>query len=168
MRTILMGLAAAALVTGCSEPAAKKEKPAAAKALLPGDYELTAKIDQLQSTDNSTPATSGAALKLGAAVVLPDRVCVTAEGIPPAAFAEAGDTCTLADSYMSNGRMSLQFKCNRPGRGQLTQTVDGRFTADSFDTTITTASYFSASGDYAMTRTVTGRRVGDCAAGKAG
>jgi hypothetical protein len=67
------------------------------------------------------------------------------------------------DSYMRGGRMSLQFKCNRPGRGQLTQTVDGTFKADSFDATIITGSLFAGDGDYAMTRKLTGRRVGDCA-----
>jgi hypothetical protein len=161
MRTIMLGFAAAGLLGGCSEPAAEKPAETRAEALQPGEYELTETVTELRSTDNSTPATSA---KVGPARVLAARVCVTAEGIPPAAFAMAGETCTPLDSYMRGGRMSLQFKCNRSGRGALTQTVDGTFTADSFDAKIITGTIFSGDGDYAMTRAMTGRRVGDCAA----
>jgi hypothetical protein len=118
-------------------------------------------VTALHSTDKSTPATKA---DVGPASVLPDRVCVGAEGLPPAAFAEAGDTCSPLDSYMRGGRMSLQFRCNRPGRGTLTQTVDGTFKGDSFDAQIVTGTVFATDGDYQMTRTLTGRRVGDCPA----
>ena len=160
MRTIVLGIAAAALLAGCSEPAPKQEEEKKANALQPGEYELTETVTELRSTDKSTPATSA---KVGPAKLLSERACVTAEGVPPATFAEARDQCTAIDSYMRGGRMSLQFKCNRPGRGQLTETVDGTFTADSFNATIITGSLFSGDGDYAMTRTLAGRRVGNCA-----
>ena len=62
---------------------------------------------------------------------------------------------------MRNGRMSLQYKCTR-GSDQLTQLVDGDFKADSFEAKVTTATYFTGAGDYEMTRTFTGKRVGDC------
>jgi hypothetical protein len=161
MRTIILGIAAATLLAGCSEPAAEKPEEKKADALQPGDYELTMAITDLHSTDRSTPATKA---KVGPATVLPKHVCVDAEGVPPAAFAEGSDKCTASSSYMRGGRMSLQYKCDRAGRGFLTQTVDGTFTADSFDAQIITGSYFTGEGDYAMTRTLTGRRVGDCAA----
>ena len=163
MRTMITVLGAAGLLASCSEPAAETAEVEKAEALQPGEYELTMTVTDLRSTDQTTPATSG---KVGPAQVLPERVCVDAQGLPPAAFAEAGDTCTPSDSYMRGGRMSLQFNCTRAGRGKLTQTVDGNFTADSLEAKVITGSYFSGGGDYAMTRTLAGRRVGDCAAGE--
>jgi len=162
MRTIILGCAGAALLAACSgetEPEAKKE--AKADALQPGEYEYTTKVDERRSTDKTTPATQ---LKVTAAGEAPktDRVCVTAEGIPPMTFAEAGDKCTPSSSYMRSGRLSLQFNCNRSGHGALTQAVDGKFTADSFEATVITSSYFSGAGDYSMTRTLSGKRVGEC------
>jgi len=162
MRTIVLGCAAAALLAACSgeaEPEAKEETKA--ETLQPGEYEYTTRVDELRSTDNSTPATK---LKVAAAGEAPAtaRVCVTAEGIPPMTFAEAGDTCTPSSSYMRGGRLSLQFNCNRAGHGALTQAVDGKFTADSFEATVITSSYFGGDGDYSMTRTLAGKRVGEC------
>ena len=40
--------------------------------------------------------------------------------------------------------------------------VDGKFTADHFEGTATTTTYLTGPGDYALTRTVTAKRVGDC------
>ena len=162
MRTFILGLAAAGLLAGCSEPAAKKAEVKKVDALQPGEYELTMATTELRSTDKTTPATSE---KVGPEKVLPERICIGAESVPPNAFAATGDKCTPLDSYLRGGRISLQFRCDRAGRGQVTQTVDGTFAADSFEAEIITATLFSGSGDYAMTQTVTGRRVGDCAAG---
>ena len=132
-----------------------------AAALTPGEYELVAKVDQLRSTDKTTPGTKS---KVGADPVT-TRTCVGPENkIEPAAFIEAGETCTASDSYMKNGRMNLQYKCNRPGKGQLTQLVDGDFKADSFTGTVRTATYYVGSGDYELVRSVTAKRVGECAA----
>ena len=83
--------------------------------------------------------------------------------IDPKAFAEGDESCTALDSYMRNGRMSLQYKCSR-GSDQMTQLVDGDFKADSFEAKVTTSTYFAGSGDYELTRTFTGKRVGDCPA----
>ena len=43
------------------------------------------------------------------------------------------------------------------------QLADGSFKADRFEAKLSTATYFTGSGDYAMTRTFTGKRVGSCA-----
>ncbi len=166
MRTIILGLASAGLLGACSgDSATEAKKETRADTLKPGEYEFTAKVDAVRSTDNSIPATG---MKVAAAGDAPaaGRVCVGDDGtIDPMTFAEAGDKCTPSSSYMRGGRMSLQFNCARAGRGQLTQLVDGNFTADSFEAKVSTSSYFSGDGDYAMTRTLTGKRVGDCPAG---
>src|SRR5687768_17206035 len=92
MRTIILGLAAAGLLSACSDDAANQPKEEArAEALNPGEYEITAKVDNLRSVDNSTPAT---AIKAGDPPKV-TRTCVPADGaIDPSAFAEANDKCT--------------------------------------------------------------------------
>ena len=165
MRTMILGMAAVGLLAACSEdPAAKPEKAAKAEALQPGEYELTTTVDAVRSTDGTAPATN---MKVAAEGEETEkvRVCVAKDGaIDPLIFAEASDKCTPSSTYMRSGRMSLQFNCNRANRGQLTQTVDGTFTATSFEARVMTSSYFSGPGDYSMTRTLTGARVGDCPA----
>jgi hypothetical protein len=162
MRTIILGLAGAALLAACSDDSATTAKPEEARAdqLKPGEYEITATVDALRSTDKTTPATKS---KVGDPPKV-TRTCVPADGtIPPDAFAETDEKCRSSDSYMRGGRMNLQFKCVRDGE-QLTQMADGSFTADSFTGTVMTATYLSGSGDYELTRTMTGKRVGDCPA----
>ena len=165
MRTIVFGLASAMALAACSEEAPPENKvEAKADALQPGEYEFTVTVDSVRSTDNTTPATN---LKVSAKGEETEKVrlCVAQNGeIDPLIFAEAGDKCTPSSTYMRGGRMSLQFNCSRPKRGQLTQLVDGDFTANSFEAKVMTSSYFAGDGDYAMTRTISGTRVGDCPA----
>jgi len=162
---MILGLAAATLVAACSgDTAQEPKKQAKAAALQAGEYEYTDKVDELRSTDNTAPAT---ALKVAAAGEAPPtaRICVGADGaLDPKIFAEKGDKCTSTGSYMSGGRLSFQFNCTRPGKGGLSQLVDGKFTTDSFEATVTSSTYFSGPGDYTLTRTLAGRRVGDCPA----
>ena len=163
-RSALITIALAGLVAGCSDdaPQANTVEETAA-ALTPGEYELVAKVDELRSTDKTTPATKS---KVGGDPVT-TRTCIGPENkMEPATFAEAGETCTQSDSYMRNGRISLQFKC-RAGQGDLTQLVDGDFKKDSFTAQVRTATYFAGSGDYELVRSFTGKRVGECSA-KAG
>lgn len=167
MRTTILALAAAGLLAACSGDTAQEAKPEEkADALQPGEYEVTDKVDQLRSTDNSTPST---ATKVPVAGEAPRtaRICVGPDGeLDPKIFAEAGDKCTPTGSYMRGGRLSFQFNCTRAGKGGLSQLVDGKFTADSFEASVTSATYFSGPGDYSLNRTLTGRRVGDCPPGE--
>ena len=162
MRTIIIGVAATALLGGCSDssaPAPEAEEVVAAS-LRPGEYEITAKVDALRSTDKTTPASK---MKVGDEPKV-IRTCVPADGaIDPEVFAEAKESCNAMDNYMRNGRMSLQYKCKR-GSDQLTQLVDGNFKADSFEAKVSTATYFAGDGDYELTRSFTAKRVGDCPA----
>ena len=168
MRTIVLGFAAAGLLAACSGDAAKQaKKEAKADALQPGEYEVTDKVEELRSTDNTTPAT---AMKVAAAgeAIPTSRICVGKDGaIDPKAFAEAGDKCAATGSYMRGGRLSYQFNCTSAGKGGLSQLVDGKFTANSFEVSVSTSTYFGGPGDYALNRTLTGKRVGDCPAAAA-
>lgn len=168
MRMMILALAAAGLLGACSDNTGNAAKPKpeekAADALQPGEYEVSAKVDDIHSIDNTTPKSASKVIDLAKVT----RSCVSAGGtIDPATFAEAGETCTASDSYMRGGRMSLQYKCDRAGSGQLAQLVDGNFTADGFEAKVMTSTYFNGSGDYAMTRTLTGKRVGACPAAPA-
>lgn len=156
----LAALGAVALLAGCGSEAPKPAAEAKAKTLSAGEYEVSSEVTKLASADKSTPAT---ALKMGEKSVI--RACVAADGkLDPAMFIEAGDTCTPQSSYMRSGRMSVQYQCSRPGRGNLYPAADGNFKADSFEAIVTAATQFSGDGDYSLVRKLTAKRVGDCPA----
>ncbi len=160
-RTIIITLALAS--AGCGSDAPKPvavEKP---KTLVAGEYEVLSEVTKLASVDKSVPATK---LKLGDKETI--RACVAADGTPdPAMFVEAGDACTATNSYARSGRLSVQYTCNRPGKGELYPNADGNFTADGYKALVTVGSAFSGDGDYTLTRTLTAKRVGNCPAGGA-
>ena len=165
MRGLALGAAAAAALTACGGGDASQQAEQAtarAAAMTPGEYELTVAVDALRSTDDSAPATD---LQIGGEPAV-KRACVAQDGtIAPAMFAEGADECTTTDSYVRNGRMSLQLKCVRSGKGgNVMQLVDGDFTADGFEAKVLGSTGFSGPGDYEITRTVKARRVGDCPA----
>lgn len=164
MRKLIGPCLAAMLLAGCGGDSGGGEKAAEATAaeLQPGEYELSTLVEQVRSSDDSTPAT---ALKAGAPAAV-TRACVAAGGaVDPAMFAEGGDECDVTDSYVRGGRMSIQLKCTRAGKGgNVMQLVDGDFKADSFEATVLGSTGFAGPGDYETTRKVTARRVGDCPA----
>ena len=164
--TVAMGFSALA-AGGCSNESAPAAAPAraTAAALSAGEYEVATKIEDLRSTDHTTPLTKAKQMAAGDA---PDvhRACVADDGvIATDMFAEAKDDCSVQNSYVRNGKINMQLSCTRPGApGQVLQSVDGNFTADAFTATVNTGTYFSGSGDYAMRRTMTAKRVGACPA----
>src|SRR5687768_11786066 len=163
MRTMILGAAAAGLLAACSgDTAQEAKKEAKAASLQPGEYEVTDKVDEVRSTDNTTPSTTMKVAAAGEASPT-SRICVGADGaIDPKIFAEGGDKCASTGSYMRGGRLSFQFNCTRSGKGGLSQLADGKFTADSFEVSVSTTTYFNGPGDYALNRTLTGKRVGEC------
>lgn len=157
----ILVIAAMAMAAGCSGEAPPADAPAeTAKALTPGEYEVSGKIETLRSTDGATPATKA---KLGDPPVLA-RACVAADGtMEPMMFGEAGDKCKAENAYARNGRLNLQLSCTREGApGQVLQTINGSFTSESFVAEATTGTYFTGPGDYSMKRTLAGKRVGEC------
>ena len=163
MRNMVGAALAAALLAGCGsdgDGGNQAEEEARAAELQPGEYELSTLVEQVRSTDDSTPATE---LKAGTPATV-TRACVAAGGaVDPAMFAEAEDKCSVTDTYVRNGRMSVQLKCTRAGKGgNVMQLVDGDFKADSFEATVLGSTGFAGPGDYETTRKVTARRVGDC------
>ena len=159
MRGLIL-MAGTMMLAGCGSGGGDAPAKTASAAKLGGGlYEVTADVVSLTSTDKTTPATK---LKQGDKVVA--RACVAADGTPDAVLiGEAGDNCTTPSSYVRNGRMSVQLVCRRAGdSGGVMVTMDGKFTADSFDGEAQSESQFVGQGDYKMTRKLTAKRVGDC------
>jgi len=172
MRNLMMlaaGMAATALA-GCSNESAPAAAPATAAAvtLAAGEYEVATKVEDLRSTDHTTPATK-AKLTTASAAPAVHRACVASDGsIAPEMFAEAGDSCKVENSYVRGGKINLQLTCSRSSSpGQVLQSVAGEFTGESFTATVNTGTYFAGAGDYAMRRSMTAKRVGNCPAGGA-
>lgn len=155
----MIAAVAAVSVAGCSEDAPVKQEETAAAKLSGGQYEASWKVTQVRSVDKSTPATN---LKQDAAGTT--TACIGADGtIDPALFAEDGDSCTQSNAYVRNGRMSMDLTCKRKGQsGEVRQSVSGTFKADSIDAEVSTTTYLSGFGDYAMSRAFTVKRVGEC------
>jgi len=158
-----MATSASVMLSACGSEAPKPsvEKP---KTLVAGEYEVLSEVTKLASADKTTPATK---LKKGDKQTI--RACVAADGTPdPAMFVEAGDKCTADNSYARSGRLSVQYRCNRAGKGDLYLNADGNYTADSYKVLVTGSSSFPGDGDYTLTRTLTAKRLGACPAGEGG
>lgn len=155
----LLMIAPLLLLAACADDAPVDKRAGEAKQLQAGEYEVTAKVTSLSSTDKSTPAT-----KLKSGGTMTSRGCVAADGTPdPALFTDPGDACKVNSSYVSSASLNLQLTCTRKSNpGFVTSAVDGKFTADSFTAKVTTGTSFAGSGDYQMVRELTGKRVGVC------
>jgi hypothetical protein len=167
LRKVVIAATAAIFVTACSNdaaPAAAKPQDVTPTVLKGGLYEGSWKVASVQSVDRSAPATK---LKLDSSGSA--HGCVTADGtIDAALFAEDGDTCKIANPYIRNGRIDMDLTCTRKGQsGEVRQSVSGTFTTDALDAEVSTTTYLSGTGDYAMTRSVSAKRVGECSAAPA-
>ena len=159
MTRMFLAAGAAVLLVGCgSEQAAA---PVKAEKLTPGHYEVQATVASFRSTDGNTPQVQA---KQGEVVTT--QACVGADGVPPPElFAAKGDQCTVQSPYVRGGRMNLTIDCNRPGTdGKIMTEVNGSFTADSLDGSVSTTSFIQGPGDYELKADVKGRRVGECRA----
>jgi hypothetical protein len=158
MLRLFIVVSAAIVVSACSEEAPVKEEQSAAS-LAGGQYEASWKVTNLRSVDKTTPATN---LKQDASGTT--LACIADDGtIDLALFAEDGDTCKVNNPYVRNGRIGLDVSCTREGTGgEIRQSVNGTFKADNLEAEVTSATYLAGEGDYAMTRTVTAKRVGIC------
>jgi len=155
----IVAIVAAGMLAACSSEAPPGEAPAeTATALTPGEYEMTSKVTSFRATEGAPVSKA----KVGDSFVT--RACVAADGtLDPAIFAEDEGKCTATNSYIRGGRLSMQLSCTRPDApGQIMPGVEGKFTADRFDGTATTTTYLTGPGDYALTRTVTAKRIGEC------
>lgn len=147
-------------LASCGEEAKPVAKKAPVAAFPAGEWEVNALTESLRSADGSTPATKH---KVGVAETR--KICSPLGPKPSTAlFAEQGDDCKLDSDYAKNGRINMSMQCARAGRGQVALTLDGKYDEQSFEVVAITGTYFTGSGDYALTQTLTGKRIGDCPA----
>ena len=155
MRKLIIAATAAVLVAACSEQKPVQQEEETATALAPGQYEASWKVSALRSVDKSTPATN---LKPDATGTT--TACVACCSFMPCAAAMA---VPASSAYVRNGRLSMDLTCRRKGTGgEVRQSVYGSFKKDSLDSEVSTTTYLSGYGDYAMTRTFTAKRIGEC------
>jgi hypothetical protein len=160
MRNLFIAAGAAALLAGCGEEAPVANEPEVAASLEPGQYQADWKVASLRIVDkNKTAATN-----LNQDATGTTTACIAKDNaIDPALFAEDGDTCSIGNPYVRNGRLQMDMTCTRKGQeGQVRQSVSGTFTADSLDAEVSTTTYLSGFGDYAMSRNFTAKRLGEC------
>ena len=153
-------------LSACGNESAPAAAPTSeTKSLSAGEYEVATRVEDLRSTDHTTPLTKAKQTAANEAPAM-HRACVADGGkIDSSMFAEAGDKCSVQNSYVRNGKINMQLSCTRSGApGQVLQSIDGDYGADSFTATVNTGTYFTGSGDYAMRRAMTARRVGACPA----
>lgn len=151
------------LLAACSGGGeAPKDVAEEAPASMPaGQWSVASEVTSFRSTDGTTPA-----LKAAAGDKAEAQGCVVAsEPPPPSLFAGEDYDCTSKTSYVRNGRLNLSLECRREGiTGAIPMIVEGRYTATGFEATVNTQTYLPGSGDFAMTRKLTGRRTAEACA----
>jgi hypothetical protein len=143
----------------------KKAEEKVAANLEAGQWETSFEVRSIRSTDKTTPA-----LKAAAGDKETGSACIAAgsETSPPGElFAGPGYKCQTQNAYNRNGRINTQLKCTKSGiSGDHMLSVQGTYTGTSFEGTVDTITYLPGSGDFEMSRKVSGRKTGaTCAAG---
>jgi outer membrane murein-binding lipoprotein Lpp len=159
MRELIFAASAALFLVSCSSEAPTTQNEAEPETLTAGQYQASWKVAQLRGAQNATPATNLKANGTGTTVA-----CVGDDGsLDLALFAEDGDTCTASNAYVRNGRISIDVTCKREGAtGEVRQSVSGSYTKSTLEAEVSTTTYLGGSGNYTMTRTFSGKRVGKC------
>ena len=136
-----------------------------AGALTPGLYEIRSEVTAFDQLDQGQPK-----IDTPVGTTASEQVCVEPGDRPISnLFTGAEFDCEYHDYYGRNGRLNHTLNCSREGNsGNVGVTVDGTFTADSFEVQRTITTSFVEDGDVRTMATVTGRRVGDCPAGAEG
>lgn len=156
------------LAAACSDSggAGQKTDDAAAKKAMElnaGQWQTSAQFSDVKVVDGETPA-----IKAAVGETMTATACVgEAEGKKPQAalFAAAGDSCTWQNFYMSRGRINGDMRCRRDGAsGDIMVSMQGTYTADSFEVATDTRTVLSGPGDIEATGTMTGRHAGACTA----
>ncbi|NNC47729.1 MAG: DUF3617 family protein [Sphingomonas sp.] len=162
MTKILIIAASSLALAACGsggEEAPVEESAAPADALTPGQYDITMEVTSIDTKDEADARTD---LEVGS--VTNASVCVGDDGALPAdAFAEGDDQCGIESPYARRGTLRQALRCNRDGEAVMLN-VDGDFTADSVTATVETETFFQYAGDYAMKRSMTATRTGECTA----
>jgi len=186
MKRLTIVLPAIAMLAACnSKPTVHADNASVADvaaatqkavALQPGKWETSVTILSLE----------GPGLPPGMATAMKSRMagqktetCLTPEQAakPPQDMLGAAKNCTYEKFEMSGGKMSGSLVCkNAPGMpgGDMRATMSGNFASTSYDVTSEATMNMPAmpggraAGEVTTKTQVTGKRIGDCDASKAG
>lgn len=169
-----IGIAGALALAACSggDEAGDANKAASAKGgaggggsagltMQPGEWEITATVTRMKVPGMTADMASAQPPQT-------TRNCLTAQEVAQANANFVGgisgsEGCTSENSSMSGGRIQATIQCNTP-QGQARVTMTGQYTATTLD--IAQQMRSSSGGqNVEMDSRITGRRVGDCAAG---
>lgn len=157
----LLGLAVlAACDSGAEAP--KAGPKATATGLSPGQWVTLTEVTDISVKDgekSAVPVEKGAKSEISTCVAAADA----ARTAPAVLAGDLPGKCSYQNLYMRAGRVNASLSCTREGiSGQLLPTIDGTFTADSFEGNMTLTTYISGSGDAEIKGKVTARRTGEC------
>lgn len=145
-----------------------------------GEWEITNEITSVDMDEAKIPAEArGAADAMIKGMVGQKQVtknCVTEEQAkkPGADFFQTGDSgdCTYKEFVMSDGTLKLAMTCTSPAdpaskeKATADITMNGKYTATSYDLTATFSSELPQMGTMAFNAKTTGKRIGECPAPK--
>jgi hypothetical protein len=143
--------------TACSGGDDGANQAAAAPATLPaGTWQTEFEVTGFRSTDKTTPALKAAVGdKEQASSCVQEAERATP---PPTLFAGAGYACTYQNSYVRDGMINATIACTRPElKGQINMSIQGSYTADSFEATVDSTSFLPGPGDFTMSRKLKGK-----------
>lgn len=152
---------AAVLALGACGGGEENKANAAADALQPGQYEVTAEVTQFRAADEGKPK-----INTPVGTRTTRSVCVTGTPLPPDLFADEGFQCSTAgEAFARSGTLNLNLRCTRPGlQGEMGYSVSGSFEQDSFEAQRSLRTLLSTDGDVVIASKLTGRRTGECTA----
>jgi hypothetical protein len=149
-----------ALAACSGDGGADKSGEAVAPASFPaGQWQARWEVTAMRSTDGNIPAVKAKVgdKEEGAGCVQP----AATDRPDPALFSGPGYQCTYQSSYIKDGMLTAALTCTRKGvTGQMGMNIQGSYTANSFDGVVDTTTFLPGPGDFAMSRKVSGRRVG--------
>jgi hypothetical protein len=157
----LLPLLVLAACTGTAE-ADEKAAAEAAKANLKletGQWAVASEVTDVRALDEGA-----AVLKAKAGDKANGAACLSpadaAQPQPSFFLGQDAGSCTYGTFYMSRGRIVASANCKREGLdGEIRVSLDGSYTATSFDLQRQTQSALVSDGDIAITETVKGTRA---------
>jgi hypothetical protein len=149
-------------LAACGGGTETKNKATAATSLEPGLYQVTAEVTAFRAADSGAPR-----IDTPVGTRSERSVCVGAGAIPADLFADEGFTCQAdPNAYTSGGSINMTTRCAGRGlTGDITYSINGSFTADSFEAERNLTTRLSGDGDVVINSRVQGRRTGACTPG---